>query len=167
MKLDPGFTYRHPSVIRTSTPAIIMVIFLVSFFTALLGLAMNALPGLYISEGTVNSPNYPNVRDAMLRYMAETFAGTLFGAPIGVIFGFVISIVITLLLLSAVNTAMIALCSLLFVMSRDGETCVFSKAQSFRRPCLRSWVSFSFSISNVDYLSTILLGWQIYMPLAL
>ena len=156
MKLDPGFTYRHPSVIRTSTPAIIMVILEVCFFTALLGLAMNALPGLYISEGTVNAPNYPNVRDAMLRYMAETFAGTLFGAPIGVIFGFVISIVITLLLLSAVNTAMIALCSLLFVMSRDGETPLFfQKLNRFGVPVYALGLAFLFPIGILIFVHDI------------
>lgn len=125
MRLDPGFSYKKPSVIQTSTPAIIMVIIEVSFFTALLGLAMNALPGMQIKGEAVTAPGYLNVRDAMLRYMGETFAGTLFGHPIGVAFGIFVTIVIALLLLSAVNTAMIALCSLLFVMSRDEEMPVF------------------------------------------
>lgn len=144
MKLDRGFSYENPSIARTSTPAIIMVIVEVCFFTTFLGLAMNALPGLEISEGTVNAPNYPDVRDAMLRYMGETFAGTLFGSSIGVAFGIIISIVITLLLLSAVNTAMIALCSLLFVMSRDGEMpAVFQKLNPFGVPVYALIVAFS------------------------
>jgi amino acid transporter len=121
MQLDPGFSNKKPSVFKTSTRAIILVIVEVSFFTAFLGLAMTALPGLEISEGTVNAPDYPDVRDAMLRYMGEIFAGTLFGPLAGKVFGIIISIVITLLLLSAVNTAIIALGSLLFVMARDGE----------------------------------------------
>ena len=118
MKLDPGSTNANPSVGKTSTPAILMVIVEVCIFTSLLGLAMNALSGLEINNGDVNAPDYPNVRDAMLRYMAEIFGGSIFGTALGHFFSLIISVVITLLLLSAVNTALIALISLLFIMSR-------------------------------------------------
>jgi len=121
MKLDPGSTIKNPSVVKTSTPAILIVMVEVCIFTSLFGLAMNALPGLEISGNDVNAPGYPNVRDAMLRYMGEVFGGTLFGAAAGMMISYVISIVITLLLLSAVNTAMGALISLTFIMSRDDE----------------------------------------------
>lgn len=143
MKLDAGSSYKNPSIGRTSTPAIIMVLVEVCIFTALLGLAMNALPGLEISEGTVNAPNYPDVRDAMLRYMGETFAGTLFGPLVAKVFGIILSVVITLLLLSAVNTAMIALNSLLFVMSRDNEMpTFFQKLNRFGVPVYALSVAF-------------------------
>lgn len=121
MKLDPEATLKEPSVYRTSTPAILWVMLEVSFFTAFLGLAMNALPGLVISGDTVNAPNYPNVRDSMLRYMGDVFASTWFGPTVGYTFGWIISIVFCLLLLSAVNTAIVALTSLLFIISRDHE----------------------------------------------
>ncbi len=121
MKLDPGSTLENPSIVRTATPAIVMVIAEVCIFTSLLGLAMNALPGLEISNGDVNAPGYPNVRDAMLNYMGDVFGSSAFGATFGHYFALVISIVVALLLLSAVNTAMIALNSLLFIMSSDGE----------------------------------------------
>lgn len=117
MRLD---TEERPySVVKTSTPAILTIMLEVSIFTTLFALAANALPGLVISDGEVNAPGNPGVRDYMLRYMGEVFAGRLFGEPFGSLFGFIISVVFCVLLLSAVNTAIIALVSLLFVMSRN------------------------------------------------
>src|SRR2546430_13133382 len=57
MKLDPGSSDEHPSVIRTSTPAILMVMIEVCIFTALLGLAMHALNGLQIVNADVHAPS--------------------------------------------------------------------------------------------------------------
>src|SRR2546426_9118659 len=51
MKLNPGSSMSKPSVSKTSTPAIIIVMIEVCLFTALLGLAMHALPGLQMKEG--------------------------------------------------------------------------------------------------------------------
>lgn len=121
MKLDPGTSELNASVSKTATPAILAVMFEVTVFTCFLGLVMNALPGLEIHQGEVSAPGYPNVRDAMLRYMAEVFGGTLLGSAFGYYFSVIVSGVFALLLLSAVNTAMIALISLFFVMTRDGE----------------------------------------------
>src|SRR3982750_300847 len=67
MKLDPGSTDEHPSVIRTSTPAILIVMIEVCVFTALLGLAMHALTGLQIANGDVNAPGAEGVRDLHAR----------------------------------------------------------------------------------------------------
>lgn len=125
MKLDPGSTEDNPKVGKTSTPAIIMVMIEVAIFTALLGLAMNALPDLQISNGNVSAPDYPDARDSMLRYMGDTFATDLFDTAIGDAFSIVVGLIITLLLLSAVNTAMIAQTSLLFILSRDKELPTF------------------------------------------
>lgn len=156
MKLDQGCTQKKPSVFQTSTPAIIMVIIEVCFFTALLGLAMNALPDLEVVGDQVNAPNFPDVRDAMLRYMGEFFGGTLFGPIFGRIFGIIISIVITLLLLSAVNTAMIALSSLLFVMSRDKEMPLFfQKLNRFGVPVYAVAVAFLAPIAILSIISDI------------
>jgi amino acid transporter/nucleotide-binding universal stress UspA family protein len=121
MRLDPDSTDEHPSVVKTSTPAILWVMIEVCVFTALLGLAMHALGGLQIVNGDVNAPGAPGVRDYMLRYMGEVFVGGALGPALGHAFGFLVSIVFALLLLSAVNTAIVDLIMIQFLMSRDRE----------------------------------------------
>jgi len=121
MKLDPGSTDEKPSVVKTSTPAILIVMMEVCLFTALLGLAMHALGGLQIVNGDVNAPGAEGVRDYMLRYMGQMFAGGALGPALGHAFGFLVSIVFGLLLLSAVNTAVVDLIAIQFLMSRDRE----------------------------------------------
>src|SRR6266481_6110384 len=121
MKLDPGSTDEHPSVVKTSTPAILMVMIEVCIFTALLGLAMHALNGLQIINGDVNAPGAEGVRDYMLRYMGQVFVGGALGPVLGHAFGFIVSIVFMMLLLSAVNTAIVDLIMIQFLMSRDRE----------------------------------------------
>jgi amino acid transporter/nucleotide-binding universal stress UspA family protein len=121
MKVDPGTTDENPCVVRTSTPAILIVMIEVCLFTALLGLAMHALSGLQIVNGDVNAPGAAGVRDYMLRYMGEMFAGGALGPAFGHAFGFLVSIVFGLLLLSAANTAIVDLIAIQFLMSRDRE----------------------------------------------
>ncbi|MDQ2824101.1 MAG: APC family permease, partial [Verrucomicrobiota bacterium] len=121
MKLDPGSTDAQPSVRKTSTPAILWVMIEVCIFTALLGLAMHALGGLQIANGDVNAPHAEGVRDYMLRYMGEVFVGGALGPAIGHAFGVAVSIVFALLLLSAVNTAIVDLITIQFLMARDRE----------------------------------------------
>jgi amino acid transporter/nucleotide-binding universal stress UspA family protein len=121
MKLDPGSTEERPSVSKTATPAITWVVIEVTLFTALLGLGMHALGGLEVDHGEVNAPGHPGVRDQMLRYMAMVFAGKQFGPVVGEFAGFVVAAVFAALLLSAVNTAIIDLIAISFLMSRDGE----------------------------------------------
>ena len=121
MKLDPGTTDENPCVVKTSTPAILIVMVEVCLFTALLGLAMHALNGLQIVNGDVNAPGAEGVRDYMLRYMGQMFVGGALGPVLGHAFGFIVSIVFGLLLLSAVNTAMVDLIAIQFLMSRDRE----------------------------------------------
>jgi amino acid transporter/nucleotide-binding universal stress UspA family protein len=121
MKLDPGSSDEHPSVTKTSTPAITWVMIEVTLFTALLGLGMHALGGLEVDHGEVNAPGHPGVRDQMLRYMAEVFTGEKFGPAVGNIAGLIVATAFALLLLSAVNTAIVDLVAILFLMSRDGE----------------------------------------------
>jgi amino acid transporter/nucleotide-binding universal stress UspA family protein len=117
MKLNPGSSLSKPSVSKTSTPAILIVMVEVCVFTALLGLAMHALPGLVVSGDEVNAPGHPGVRDYMLRYLGEVFAGPAVGHYIGLL----VSLVFFLLLLSAVNTAIVDLIAISFLMSRDQE----------------------------------------------
>lgn len=122
LQLDPGRTEKDASVHQTSRKAIMWVMIEVAFFTTFFGFIVNALPGLHLENAQVlNAENVP-VRDSMLRYMAEYFVSHYWNSEIlGYLFGSVISIALGLLLLSAVNTAIVALVSLLFVMSRDGE----------------------------------------------
>ena len=121
MKLDPGSDDAHPSVRKTSTPAILWVMIEVCIFTALLGLAMHALGGLQGANGEVNAPGAQGVRDYMLRYMGEMFVSGALGPALGHAFGFAVSITFGLLLLSAVNTAIVDLITIQFLMARDRE----------------------------------------------
>jgi amino acid transporter len=121
MKLDPGSTEDKPSVVKTSTPAILVVMIEVCIFTALLGLAMHALSGLQIVNGDVNAPGAEGVRDYMLRYMGQVFVGGALGSAFGHLFAVIVSVVFGLLLLSAVNTAIVDLITIQFLMSRDRE----------------------------------------------
>ena len=135
MKLNPGSTLEKPNVSRTATKALVVVMIEVCLFTALLGLAMAALPGLEVIKGDVNAPGAEGVRDYMLRYMGQVFAGAAFGPLVGQIAGWVISIVFGILLLSAVNTSIVALSAISFLMARDKELPpVFAKLNSFGVP---------------------------------
>jgi amino acid transporter/nucleotide-binding universal stress UspA family protein len=139
MKLNPGSDEAHPCVTKTSTPAIIWVMVEVCFFTAFLGLAMLALKGLQIvpspAGDDVNAPGSDGVRDYMLRYMAQIFVGGSMGSTAGHIAALAVSIVFGALLLSAVNTALMDIISVTFLMSRDTELPpLFSKLNKFGVP---------------------------------
>src|ERR1700730_5630201 len=135
MKLNKGSTDDHPSVTDTSNRAILWVMFEVCIFTALLGLGMQALHGLQIQGENVDAPGHPGVRDYMLKYMGEVFVGGALGPTAGQIAAWCVSIVFGCLLLSAVNTAIVALVAILFLMSRDGELPQrFVKMNSFGVP---------------------------------
>ncbi len=121
MKLNPGSTETHPSVTKTSTPALLIVMIEVCVFTALLGLAMHALGGLQVLNGDVNAPGAEGVRDYMLRYMGQVFVGSALGPAFGHVFGVIISVVFGLLLFSAVNTSIVALINIQFLLARDRE----------------------------------------------
>lgn len=121
MRLDPGSTSKNPSVFKTSTPAIIVVMLEVSFFTALFSLAANLLPGLVVEGENVSAPGYANVRDSMLRYMGEVYCAPMLSAPFCYVFGIILTIVFGILLLSAINTALIASSSLLFVLAKENQ----------------------------------------------
>jgi amino acid transporter/nucleotide-binding universal stress UspA family protein len=142
MKLNPGTTDSNPNVSKTSTPAILWVMFEVCIFTALLSLAMHALPNLTINatdplNPDVDAPGNPGVRDYMLRYLGQVFVGGAWGHLAGVVAGVVVSIVFGLLLLSAVNTAIVDLIAISFLMSRDGELPPrFQKLNQFGVPFL-------------------------------
>jgi amino acid transporter len=57
----------------------------------------------------------------MLRFIGEQFATATFSPAVGNFFGWIVGIVFFLLLLSAANTAIVAMIGLLYMMSRDRE----------------------------------------------
>ena len=126
MKLDPGSTPERPSVARESLKAITPVAIEVVCATAVLGWAMLSLPA--VLERTLGLSTKSEVaaillkrHEDMLRFMGEQFAAASFGAWIGQAFGWVVGIVFLLLLLSAANTAIVAMIGLLYLTARDGE----------------------------------------------
>ncbi|CCB85860.1 putative uncharacterized protein [Parachlamydia acanthamoebae UV-7] len=152
MPLNAGCDEKHQCVSNTSTPAIFWVMLEVSFFTALFGLAMMALPGLHVSGNEVYNATGSEIRDSMLRYMGTYFSSAYFGPEIGQLFGAAIGIVFFVLLLSAVNTAIVALVSLFFVMSRDGELpFAFQKLNLFGVPNLPLFLSITIPAFLVFY----------------
>jgi amino acid transporter/nucleotide-binding universal stress UspA family protein len=148
MKLNRDSTPEKPNVSRTSTPAIIWVMVEVCALTALLGLAMHALPNLVHNKDDVDAvatatmPESPGVRDYMLRYMAQVFVGQSFAhtavaTSMAWFAGWAVSIVFGVLLLSAVNTAIVDLIAISFLMSRDGELPQgFQKLNTFGVPTM-------------------------------
>lgn len=122
MRLDRGSSAESPSVYKGARFAILCVMAEVCFFTGFFGLMINAIPGLTIEDNNINAPDASHIRDSMLRYMGSYFVSNFWAGPeVGLLFGYLISGIFGILLLSAVNTAIVALVSLLFVMSRDGE----------------------------------------------
>jgi amino acid transporter/nucleotide-binding universal stress UspA family protein len=126
MKLDPGSTMDKPSVARESLKAIIPVAIEVVAGTALLGWAMLSLPSvlgktLHLTDPSSISSVLQLRSEDMLRFIAEQFATATFSPAIGNFFGWIVGIVFFLLLLSAANTAIVAMIGLLYMMSRDGE----------------------------------------------
>src|SRR5256885_11817087 len=126
MKLDPGSTMEHPSVARESIKAIIPVAIEVVVGTALLGWAMLSLPSvlgktLHLSDPSSIASVLQLRSEDMLRFIGEQFATATFSPAIGNFFGWIVGIVFFLLLLSAANTAIVAMIGLLYMMSRDRE----------------------------------------------
>jgi amino acid transporter/nucleotide-binding universal stress UspA family protein len=126
MKLDPGSTMEHPSVARESVKAITPVALEVVFGTALLGWAMLSLPSvlgktLHITDRGEIAAVLGQRSEDMLRFIGEQFATATFSPAFGQIFGWIVGIVFFFLLLSAANTAIVAMIGLLYMMARDRE----------------------------------------------
>ena len=114
MKLDPGATQDLPVVRRTASKAILLVAVEVVLGTALLGWAMLSL-----------SPSLKSMMvdrwDDMLTVLAEQYGSMAVNPVFGRVFGILTALIVGLLLLSAVNTAIVALIGLLYLLARDGE----------------------------------------------
>jgi amino acid transporter/nucleotide-binding universal stress UspA family protein len=126
MKLDPGSTMDKPSVARESLKAIVPVAIEVVAGTALLGWAMLSLPSvlgktMHLTNPSAISSVLQLRSEDMLRFIGEQFATATFSPAIGNLFGWIVGIVFFLLLLSAANTAIVAIIGLLYMMSRDRE----------------------------------------------
>src|SRR5438270_1907989 len=126
MKLDPGSTMEHPSVARESLKAITPVAIEVVVGTALLGWAMLSLPSvlgktLHLTDKGEIAAVLGQRSEDMLRFIGEQFAAATFSPGVGQIFGWIVGVVFCLLLLSAANTAIVAMIGLLYMMSRDRE----------------------------------------------
>jgi len=114
MRLDHGATMESPTVGRTARKAILLVAVEVVIGTALLGWAMLSLsPAL--KEGLLGH------WDDMLTELAVQYGQMALGAHFAKLFGFATALIVGLLLLSAVNTAVVALVGLLYLLARDGE----------------------------------------------
>ena len=126
MKLDRGSTMEQPRVARESLKAITPVAIEVVFGTALLGWAMLSLPTvlgktLHLVGRAEIAAVLEKRNEDMLRFIGEQFATATFSPAVGVLFGWVVGIVFFLLLLSAANTAIVAMIGLLYMMARDRE----------------------------------------------
>src|SRR5437870_7239053 len=126
MKLDPGSTPDRPSVARESVKAITPVAIEVVLGTALLGWAMLSLPSvlgktLHLSDPSSIASVLELRSEDMLRFIGEQFATATFSPAVGQIFGWIVGIVFFLLLLSAANTAIVAMIDLLYLLAQDGE----------------------------------------------
>jgi amino acid transporter/nucleotide-binding universal stress UspA family protein len=126
MKLDPGSTLEQPKVARESLKAIIPVAIEVVLGTALLGWAMLSLPSVMGQTLHLTSPSAVSAalqarEQDMLRFIAEQFGAATIAPWFGSVFSWIVGTVFFLLLLSAANTAIVAMIGLLYMMTRDGE----------------------------------------------
>ena len=102
MKPDPESSPDKPSVHRNARRAIWLVMAEVCLLTAALGILAAGMP-----EDSFSKP------ESFLRKMAEHYVHPSYGLAVGVVVG--------LLLLSAVNTAIVATVAILYSMAQDGE----------------------------------------------
>ncbi len=114
MKPDADSTPEKPKVTRTATKAIVPVAIEVVLGTALLGWAMLSLPKSF-------APVLEAHKEDMLRFLAEHYGSLVIGPAAGQIFGLIVGLVFGLLLFSAVNTAVVALIGVIYMMAQDGE----------------------------------------------
>src|SRR4051812_1069227 len=114
MKLDPGSRADVPQIRKTSSRAILVVAIEVVLGTILLGWAMLSLPKSFTGALTAH-------REDMLRFLGTHYAGLAAGPSLGTLFGLIVGLVFGVLLLSAVNTAIMAVIGVIYMMALDGE----------------------------------------------
>lgn len=114
MKLNPGSDPAHPVVTKTSSKALFVVATEVVLGTALLGWAV-------LSIDPALSDELMKHKEDMLRFLGDHNATLLAGPAAGKMFGWIVGIVFGVLLLSAVNTAIVAVIGVIYMMALDGE----------------------------------------------
>ncbi len=114
MKLDAKSTPEEPKVTLTATKAILPVAVEVVGGTALLGWAMLSLPKSF-------APELASHKEDMLRFLGQHYATLTGGVWFGHGFSLFVAAVFGLLLISAVNTAVVALIGVIYMMAQDGE----------------------------------------------
>ena len=114
MKADPDSTPEKPKVTRTATKSIVPVAVEVAAGTALLGWAMLSIPKSFTPQLTAH-------KEDMLRFLADYYGTVTISPGVGTAFGIVVGIVFGFLLFSAVNTAVVALIGVIYMMAQDGE----------------------------------------------
>ncbi len=114
MKLDPDSTPEKPKVTRTAAKAIIPVAIEVVVGTALLGWAMLSVPKTF-------APELASHKEDMLRFLGEHYGSLTVTPAFGEVLGIAVGVVFGLLLFSAVNTAVVALIGVVYMMAQDGE----------------------------------------------
>jgi amino acid transporter len=121
MKLDPGATPAKPSVRITATRSILPVAVEVVLGTVLLGWAMLSLPGVMQGSPEEISAELLNHKEDMLRLLGDKFGAATVAPWFGIAFGVFVGVMFGLLLFSAVNTAVVALIGVLYMMALDGD----------------------------------------------
>ena len=117
-------------VARTSKRTIWPVLGEVIILNLIFGIALTALPALAtvgepwdrtMGHGAAVSAEVQGYRDVAMKQLAIQTGQNAFGQTFGFVFGKAAAIVFGLLLLSAVNTAVMAMVSVMFSMSHDRE----------------------------------------------
>ena len=114
MKLDANSTPEKPKVTGTAVKSILPVAIEVVAGTALLGAAMLSLPKSM-------APELASHKEDMLRFLGEYYGTLAAGPAFGHVFTLFVGVVFGLLLISAVNTAIVALIGVIYMMAQDGE----------------------------------------------
>ncbi|MEP6667528.1 MAG: amino acid permease [Chthoniobacter sp.] len=114
MKLNPGSDPAHPIVTKTSSKALFVVALEVVLGTALLGWAVLSIDPSLSNDLVAH-------KEDMLRFLGDHNATLLAGPAMGQMFGWIVGIVFGVLLLSAVNTAIVAVIGVIYMMALDGE----------------------------------------------
>lgn len=120
MVLDRGCTVEKPIVLKTARRTVLLVATEVVVGTMILGWAMLSLPGV-MGTGDETVRIMTEHKEDMLTLLGEKFGTQTFGPAFGHWFGIAVGIVFGLLLFSAVNTAIVAMIGVMFMLAQDGD----------------------------------------------
>jgi len=145
MKIDSGSSLEEPKVTKTARKAIWPVAVEVVLGTALLGWAMLSLPHSLEPEIRLRFED-------MLSFLGEQYGAMAISPIFGKVFGIIVGVIVGLLLLSAVNTAVVAMIGLFYLLARDGEMPrVFGKLNPHGVPWLPLLMSVLFPMLVITF----------------